>query len=282
LVAKEDLDIDLQDNNGWTALHFAVYLHREKMIDELLTKGACVLLNDEFGDTPIQLTQDKTLLSKLNLRANSNIVLPPKPQKTTVSTDNTKAKGEISTSIPSLPSKHSDSESIIVNLPTESSTVTNNNVAEFFHPSDSEQGPKTNMALTLLINFWFLVWTIISNIWTKYRYALYLGTLAALGVLFVMEYLPLSKSSYALNQESLDKTQKTITAPSPIDSLENTKGTNWGLNLYHLVMYVVSTCFVLLIVWHVRKRLKFSGVVTLLCVTGISFGIFFVIHKLFQ
>lgn len=46
-------DIDHQDRNGWSALHFAVQEKNFGMVEHLLQHGASVRLRDAYGNTPL-------------------------------------------------------------------------------------------------------------------------------------------------------------------------------------------------------------------------------------
>jgi ankyrin repeat protein len=52
-LVTEGVDIDAQDNDGRTALHFAVQSYRVDAITLLLQAGARVDLKDKFGNTPL-------------------------------------------------------------------------------------------------------------------------------------------------------------------------------------------------------------------------------------
>jgi len=45
--------IDTQDDNGWTALHFAVQDGHSKLVDELLRRGANPNLVNSHGNSPL-------------------------------------------------------------------------------------------------------------------------------------------------------------------------------------------------------------------------------------
>jgi uncharacterized protein len=46
-------NINHQDRNGWSALHFAVQEKNVEMVDHLLQHGASVHLRDAYGNTPL-------------------------------------------------------------------------------------------------------------------------------------------------------------------------------------------------------------------------------------
>lgn len=46
-------DINLQDNNGWTALHFAAQKQSLPAVKKLLELGANLELKDTYGNTPL-------------------------------------------------------------------------------------------------------------------------------------------------------------------------------------------------------------------------------------
>jgi len=52
-LIKSGADINLQDKNGWTPLHFAAQEHSVSVVKVLLGAGAKVDLVDKFGNTPL-------------------------------------------------------------------------------------------------------------------------------------------------------------------------------------------------------------------------------------
>ncbi len=52
-LLENDAGINVQDRNGYTALHFAVQEKHTKVIDKLLKYGADVALTDSFGNAPL-------------------------------------------------------------------------------------------------------------------------------------------------------------------------------------------------------------------------------------
>lgn len=50
-----DVDINLQDNDGWTPLHLAVQSRRTDVVRLLLMKGADKTLKNQDGLTPLEL-----------------------------------------------------------------------------------------------------------------------------------------------------------------------------------------------------------------------------------
>jgi hypothetical protein len=50
---------DIQDNDSWTPLHWAVFYKEEKCIMTLLDRGADVNEKNRFGQTPLDIANDK-------------------------------------------------------------------------------------------------------------------------------------------------------------------------------------------------------------------------------
>jgi len=48
-------DIDIQDSDGWTALHYAASLNQYTVVAKLLEQGADTDLVNSDGDTPLSL-----------------------------------------------------------------------------------------------------------------------------------------------------------------------------------------------------------------------------------
>ena len=52
-LIENGADINHQDRNGWSALHFAVQEKHVQVVNNLLTNGAAVDLKDTYGNTPL-------------------------------------------------------------------------------------------------------------------------------------------------------------------------------------------------------------------------------------
>ncbi|WP_158010123.1 ankyrin repeat domain-containing protein [Hymenobacter glacialis] len=52
MLAKQP-SLDISDNNGWTALHFAAQSHDVEVAKKLLRAGATVDTQDSYGNTPL-------------------------------------------------------------------------------------------------------------------------------------------------------------------------------------------------------------------------------------
>ena len=52
-IINTAIDVNLQDDDGWTALHFAAQNFNEEIIKLLLDNGANPNLKDTYGNTPI-------------------------------------------------------------------------------------------------------------------------------------------------------------------------------------------------------------------------------------
>ena len=52
MLAKHP-SLDIQDNNGWTALHFAAQSQELEVAEKLLRAGAAVDTQDAYGSTPL-------------------------------------------------------------------------------------------------------------------------------------------------------------------------------------------------------------------------------------
>ena len=58
-------DINLQDEKGSTALHFAVIANQPDLIHVLLSKGASVVVKDNLKKTPLQYSLEMVSVSLL-------------------------------------------------------------------------------------------------------------------------------------------------------------------------------------------------------------------------
>jgi len=67
----EILIIDLHDNNGWTALHFAAFFGREEMVKKLLEHGDSPFADNDKGNFPVDLAQNSVIKSLLMEKQNS-------------------------------------------------------------------------------------------------------------------------------------------------------------------------------------------------------------------
>ena len=52
-LIKRGFDINLQDENGWSPLHFACQAGSYECVKALLDAGAQIELKDKFGNTPL-------------------------------------------------------------------------------------------------------------------------------------------------------------------------------------------------------------------------------------
>eukprot|EP01127_Copromyxa_protea_P002503 TRINITY_DN1239_c0_g1_i6.p1 TRINITY_DN1239_c0_g1~~TRINITY_DN1239_c0_g1_i6.p1 ORF type:complete len:1554 (-),score=340.11 TRINITY_DN1239_c0_g1_i6:73-4713(-) len=82
LAASDDsiIGIDLQDNNGWTALHFAAYHGHSDFVRRLLEAGASPLLNNENGDIPCDLATDPEIIRLLSPATRGRMNITSYPQ----------------------------------------------------------------------------------------------------------------------------------------------------------------------------------------------------------
>jgi uncharacterized protein len=54
LISKnKELNINEQDKQGWSALHFAVQENVSKVVDAILKKGGIVDIEESYGNTPL-------------------------------------------------------------------------------------------------------------------------------------------------------------------------------------------------------------------------------------
>ncbi|MWW23125.1 ankyrin repeat domain-containing protein [Algibacter lectus] len=54
LLEYDNIDVNIQDENGFTAIHFAIEEGYPKILKEILsTKGVNINLKDKFGNTPL-------------------------------------------------------------------------------------------------------------------------------------------------------------------------------------------------------------------------------------
>ena len=51
-LAEFGADLDAQDNEGWTALHYGAYYGYKKVVKELLEEGAHYSISDKLDQTP--------------------------------------------------------------------------------------------------------------------------------------------------------------------------------------------------------------------------------------
>ena len=76
VLAKDGIDINQQDTNGWTPLHFAVQENSILGVKELLRLGAKIDLTDSYGNTALHKatfeSKGEGEIIKQLLRAGSN------------------------------------------------------------------------------------------------------------------------------------------------------------------------------------------------------------------
>lgn len=62
LIDLPDIDLDYQDVNGYSALHFAVQLNNLELVDALIGKKITINVTDRYGNTPLY----KSVTEKVN------------------------------------------------------------------------------------------------------------------------------------------------------------------------------------------------------------------------
>lgn len=62
LIDLPDIDLDYQDVNGYSALHFAVQLNNLELVDALIGKKITINATDRYGNTPLY----KSVTEKVN------------------------------------------------------------------------------------------------------------------------------------------------------------------------------------------------------------------------
>ena len=72
LLMKYKLDIDLQDDDGWTALHFAVASDSYRAVDILLKNGADANISEKKRKKPLNICNDTDIEALLNKYTSSN------------------------------------------------------------------------------------------------------------------------------------------------------------------------------------------------------------------
>lgn len=69
------LDINIKNNVGWTPLHLAILQGNQYMIDKLINLGADLYIKSNAGNSSIKLCKQINNLENLNLNLGNNVIL---------------------------------------------------------------------------------------------------------------------------------------------------------------------------------------------------------------
>ena len=67
LLAQEDVDLNILDNEGWSPFHAAVCWSQPEMMKKLAEKGANMDLKNLRGETPYGKVEDKDYISNIDV-----------------------------------------------------------------------------------------------------------------------------------------------------------------------------------------------------------------------
>ncbi len=72
ILLEKNAEIDLQDNDGWTALVPAINTKDKNIVQFLLDKGANINIRDKNGNTPLMFATSKQFKEMVELLLNNS------------------------------------------------------------------------------------------------------------------------------------------------------------------------------------------------------------------